>query len=45
MVQVGSQKYTRNFFRIFNTQIWLNRLMDDHDLGYITKLKKEKLLV
>jgi hypothetical protein len=46
MVQVGSQKYTRIFlFRIFNTKIWLNQLIDDHHLGYITKFKKEKLLV
>jgi hypothetical protein len=43
MVQVSSQKYIRifNFFLpIFNSQIWLNRLMGDHHLSYITKLKK-----
>jgi len=34
-------------FHIFNSQIWLNQLMDNHHLSYITKLwgkkrKKEK---
>jgi hypothetical protein len=48
MVQVGSQKYIRmlNFFLSYlvDSQIQLNRITNDHHLGYITKLggKKEK---
>jgi len=32
------------FFHSFNSQIWLNQLMDNHHLSYITKLwgKKRK---
>jgi hypothetical protein len=46
VVQVASQNIQGFFvFCIFNIKIWLNQLMDDHDLGYIKKLKKEKLLV
>jgi hypothetical protein len=31
------------FFSYFsNSQIWLNHPMDDHNLGYITKLKERK---
>jgi len=44
MVQVSSQKYIWmfNFFLpSFNSQIWLNRLMDDPHLSYITKLTKD----
>jgi hypothetical protein len=46
MVQVGSQIIyiyiymdVLNFFLSYfvNSQIWLNQLMDDHHLGYITK--------
>jgi len=45
MVQVGSQKYVRMFkfvfINIFNSQIWLNQLLDDrHLIFYITQLKK-----
>jgi hypothetical protein len=35
MVQI-----TKNILKyLINSQIWLNRLMDDHQLSYITKLK------
>jgi hypothetical protein len=46
MLQVGSQiiyiyiyiNVFKNFLSYFvNSQIWLNQLMDDHHLGYITK--------
>jgi hypothetical protein len=29
-------------FHIFNSQIWLNLLMDDHHLSYIKKLTKKR---
>ncbi len=31
---------SKNFFSFFSSQIWLNWLMNNHHLGYITKLKK-----
>jgi hypothetical protein len=39
IVQVGSQKYIKDFQNIFhfivlNSQIWLKQLMDDRQLGY-----------
>ncbi len=39
MVQASSQNNIRIIsFHIFNSQIWLYWLMDDHQLGYITKI-------
>jgi hypothetical protein len=46
MAQVGSQKYIRRlifFFSYFNNQIWLNQIMHDCHLSYITKLEKKTL--
>jgi hypothetical protein len=47
MVQVGSQIYIRmlkNFLSYFiDSQIQLNRITDDHHLGYITKLGGKKI--
>jgi len=41
MVQVDNQKYVKDFLLFsysVNSQIWLDQLMDDCHLGYITKL-------
>jgi len=43
MVQVRSQKYKGKYIYFFlsyfvNSQIWLNQVMDDRHIGYITKL-------
>jgi hypothetical protein len=42
MVQVGSQKYKGiyiffSFHILLTAKIWLNQLMDDHHIGYITQ--------
>jgi hypothetical protein len=53
MVQLQNQKYMRIYIYIiylfiflsfFNTYTWLNWLMDDCHLNYITKLNKKALL-
>jgi hypothetical protein len=33
------------FFYFVNNQIWLNQLMDDHHLDYITNWKKKAIYV
>jgi hypothetical protein len=45
MVQVGSQNNIRIIsFHIFNSQIWLYWLRYYHQLGYITKYEKNKII-
>jgi len=45
VVQVGSQIYIRIFFPFFvSSQIWLNWLVDDCQLNYITKFNRKTLL-
>jgi hypothetical protein len=45
MVQVGSQKQISILlifiFMFLIAKIWLNEVMDDRNLGYITELKKK----
>jgi hypothetical protein len=48
-VQVGSQKYIKDFQNIFhfivlNSQIWLKQLMNDRQLGYIKKILFKNLI-
>jgi hypothetical protein len=49
IVQVGSQKYMKDFQNIFhfivlNSQIWLKQLMDDRQLGYIENILFKNLI-
>ncbi len=49
-VPLGSQEYRKILFffllsYLICSQIWLNHLMDNHHLCYITKLKKRTLII
>jgi len=49
MVQVGSQKYTRIFLKLFSylssSQNWLNLDVDHHHYGYNKKLSKKNIAI